>query len=146
MPDESFAEHRTFEARGDGYAATTARFEASVTPGRPHRLRAELPTLDAVVVGETVAEVVEEGWFETFEARLAGLDGVTEGSVEPPAVSREEDTVVVEVAFEGGGDPASDAAALLNFVEGTWIQGIVPGYDYREDVQSVRERARDRGG
>jgi len=61
-------------------------------------------------------------------------------------VSLAGDDVVVEVTFDGGADPAADAEALVNFLEGTWFQGIVPGYEYREDVQSMRERAHERGG
>lgn len=146
MTAEAFEKHRGFEVRDGAYAATTTQFEATVAGPGPYRLRAELPTLDAAVEGETVAEVVEEGWYETFARRVDGLDGVTEGAVEPPSVSREDDRVVVEVTFDGGEDPAEEAAALTNFIEGTWFEGVVPGYEYRDDVQSVRERAHRRGG
>jgi hypothetical protein len=39
------------------------------------------------------------------------------------------------------GKAADDALALVNYVEGTWFQGVVPGYDYVEKVQSMREQA-----
>jgi hypothetical protein len=145
MTAQAFESHHEFEGGDSEYAVTTAQFEATVTVGEPHRLRAELPTLDAVVVGESVADVVEEGWFDTFRRRIEDLSGVTTGSVESPAVSREGRTVVVEVAFDGKA-PADDAVALLNSIEGTWFQGVVPGYDYRGDVQAMRERAHQRGG
>jgi hypothetical protein len=40
-----------------------------------------------------------------------------------------------------------DAAAFINYVEGTYVQGIIPGYDYREPVARLLDRARqDAGG
>lgn len=144
MTAEAFERHHDFEGEDGEYAVTTAQFEATVTAGERYHLRAELPTLDAVVVGESVADVVEEGWFDTFRRRVADLSGVTTGSVESPTVSLADRTVVVETTFDAT-EPAEDALALVNSIEGTWFQGVVPGYDYRGDVQAMRERAHQRG-
>jgi len=145
MSAEAFDSHPEFERDGDGFDVTTAQFDATVTAGEGYRLRMELPTLDAVVVDETVGDAVEEGWYDTFRRRVATLgDGVTVGSADAPELGRKGSTVVVRVAFESE-SPADDALALVNFVEGTWFQGIVPGYEYRGDVQAMRERAYDRG-
>lgn len=135
-----------FERSGDEFAATHATFDATVAvEDDACRVVVELPTLDAAVVDEEVPDVVADGWFETFERRLGGVEGVAASAdVSEPAVERREETVVVEAAFSGG-DAAEEARALVNYVEGTWFEGIVPGYDYVEEVQAVRERAHQQG-
>lgn len=146
-PTAAFESHDAFEsAEGDVYEVETATFEATVHAGgsRCH-VTCELPTLDAAVEGEDVADVVEEGWYETLERRLAEIRGVTSATVADPDLSRSGERVVVETSLEGTADPAGDALAVVNYVEGTWFQGVIPGYDYVEAVESVRERARQRG-
>jgi hypothetical protein len=147
MRDATLDASEEFAAEDDRYRATTATFDAWVTPGDRWRVVVEVPTLDAAVAEESVADVVEDGWFETLERRLADVTGVTRtDDVTPPTVERRAETVVVETAFAPGGDPAAEALALVNFVEGTWFQGVVPGYDYVEEVAAMRESARRRGG
>lgn len=142
-----FDEHGSFVPRdtGDGYRVEDAVFEATVVPGgRRTHLICELPTIDAVVVGETVAEVVQDGWFETLERRLADPGGAVVSEDVDLTVTQIDDRVLVEAAF-GDEDPAGDALAIVAFVEGTWFQGIVPGYEYTDRVQAQREAARARG-
>jgi hypothetical protein len=145
MSKDAFDAHRGFERDGEEYVVVDATFEATAAPGDPVRVRVTVPTLDAAVVGETVADVVEDDWFRTFEARLDGLDGVTQGTPGEVTVTRAGRSIIVELTVEGGA-PADDAMAAIHFVEGTWFQGVIPGYDYREDVQAVREQAHQRGG
>ncbi|WP_135828055.1 DUF5813 family protein [Halorussus halobius] len=122
------------------------------TDRREYRVVVRVPTLDAVVEGETVAPVVQDGWFDTLDRRLADAHTVADAEVAAaPTVEREGESVVVTVAFERD-DPeraAEDAKAVVEYVEGTWVQGLVPGYDYREPAASFRERATqnyDEGG
>jgi hypothetical protein len=158
--ERAFSEHPDFERRDGAEFETPAKpFENVVTVTdadggdvRKYEVVVRTPMLDAAVAGETVAEVVEDGWFETLELRLADAHTVADAdSAEPPEVEREGDEVVVTVAFERA-DPeraAEDALAVAEYVEGTWVQGIIPGYDYREPAASLRERARqnyDEGG
>lgn len=145
----AFEAHDDFERAGDGFEATGATFDARVAVGADgYRVTVAAPTLDAAVAGESVADVVQEGWLETFSRRVADVDGVTRtDAVEPPVVERDGETVFVDVAVDRGGvEPAMDASALVTFVEGTWFEGVIPGYDYREPVASVRKRAQDRAG
>jgi hypothetical protein len=65
-----------------------------------------------------------------------------------PAARRTDDRVVVESTFADL-DPrrgVADALALINFVEGTYVQGIVPGYEYEGAVAEVVASARRAGG
>ena len=104
----------------------------------------EVPTLNATVEGETVAPVVEDGWFETFERRLEDAGNVTDGDVSDPVVTRQGETVRVETRIREEPQRAADeAVAVANYVEGTWIEGIIPGYEYDERVSAIRDRARE---
>ncbi|WP_135824183.1 DUF5813 family protein [Halorussus ruber] len=173
MTDESveraFREHPDFEQTDDdqfetpqkpfpGVVTVTEEDATDTDPdeARHYEVEVRAPMLDAVVEGEEVAEVVEDGWFETLELRLEDAHTVTNAdSASPPEVEREgsgEDAeVVVTVEFDRA-DPeyaAEDALAVVEYVEGTWVQGIIPGYDYGEPAASLRERARqnyDEGG
>ncbi|WP_115865231.1 DUF5813 family protein [Halorussus litoreus] len=112
---------------------------------REYRVAVTTPGIDAVVAGETVAEVVRDGWFETLERRLADAHTVASADeATPPTVEREGEDVVITVDFVQG-DPdraAEDAKAIVEYVEGTWVQGLIPGYDYREPAAGFRERAK----
>ncbi|WP_193570134.1 MULTISPECIES: DUF5813 family protein [Halorussus] len=149
--ERAFREHPDFEPTDDGEFETPAKpFENVVTveedgDSRRYEVVVRTPMLDAAVEGETVADVVEDGWFETLELRLEDAHTVAEADdAEPPAIEREGDEAVVTVEFASS-DPeraVEDALAIAEYVEGTWVQGIIPGYDYREPAAGLRERAR----
>ena len=108
-----------------------------------YRVVSRVPMLDSVVEDETVADVVEEGWYETLERRLEGTPKVTSVETTAPEIRTEGDEVVVESTFRGA-DPArvpEEAQALVDYVVGTWMEGVIPGYEYTDDVQALRERA-----
>lgn len=146
----AFEDHEAFERSDGRYEATTTplegvvRTETAEEGAIAYRVIVTAPTLDAVVEGETVADVVEEGWLETFELRLedphqAGRE------LEPidPDVRREDGSVRVEMAFTSDHPDRAveNAKALVEFVEGTWLQGLIPGYEYREPAESLLDRA-----
>ncbi|MDZ7700774.1 MAG: DUF5813 family protein [Halobacteriales archaeon] len=141
-------EDGAFVAEGTPFEATV-RLEAREGAVR-YELEMELPTLDRVVAGETVADVVEDGWFETLERRLEDADGALRADVDPPAVDRDERAgrVTVSAVYESARPDhgAEDAAALVGYVEGTYMEGVIPGYAYREPVAGLLERARERSG
>ncbi|WP_318568338.1 DUF5813 family protein [Salinigranum marinum] len=151
----AFADHDGFEAvAADEYASTASPFDARVTVDGVDNghvsfaVETRVPTLSAVVEDE-VADVVEEGWYETFELRASDAAGVTRGDhALEPAVRRagEEVVVVVEYTDIDERRGVDDAAALVTFVEGTFVQGVIPGYDYTEPVTSLMSSARDAGG
>jgi hypothetical protein len=148
----SFETHDAFERRGtDEFAVTTTPFDAAVRTadedsdgetGGDAAVTVRLPTLDAVVAGETVAAVVEDGWYETLERRLDDVHTVARvDDAAPPEIERSGDEVVLTVSFSTTPAP-EDALAVAEYAEGTWVQGIVPGYDYREPAAGLIDRAR----
>jgi hypothetical protein len=141
-------------SEASAYRATATAFDGVVHPGVDGDVRTtfavtvRVPTLDAVTV-EDVAPVVEEGWYETFELRVADVGGITRGDHEfDPAVRRVGREAVVEFEFAEL-DPVrgvEDARALVDFVEGTYVQGVIPGYEYTEPVSGVIAEARRAAG
>jgi hypothetical protein len=142
---DAFASHPRFERTAEGvFEIDGLDFEAWVRLDEGAVVLVdEVPTLGATVVGETVASVVEDGWFETFERRVTDVSGVVDADVDDPVVNRDGDRVRVEtrIPVEDGGDP-SVAIAAANYIEGTWVEGIIPGYEYDDRVQAIRNRAR----
>ena len=143
-----FDSHGAFESSDEGFSLITIPFDshAEVTDAE-YRIVVRVPTLDAATE-EAVADAVLEGWFETFERRIAHNDGTTRVNPGDPIVTLDVDAgeVRVEIGFETT-IPArgtEDAKALVDFVEGTYLQGVVPGYDYREPVAGLIQRAEDR--
>ncbi len=140
-----------FELRPEGtYAVTTIVFDASVAVADdpPHyHVTVRAPTLGAAVADDSVADVVETDWYETFALRVRDLPGgVGRSAVDEPEVARIGDEVVVEATLDASTPDraAADAKALAEFVEGTWVQGVVPGYEYDEPVAGLLSRARQR--
>ncbi|WP_281193483.1 DUF5813 family protein [Halorubrum sp. F4] len=152
----AFRDHGSFEPAGDeAWASETTAFDAEVSAepspedGRIRFLVAvRVPTLSAVTVDE-VADVVETGWYETFERRVVDVGGVTRGDHEfDPRVERDGGTVVVNFELTDVNERrgVDDAGALIDFVEGTYVQGVIPGYEYTEPVEGLISSARRQGG
>ncbi|APW96586.1 hypothetical protein CHINAEXTREME_01835 [Halobiforma lacisalsi AJ5] len=145
--------HDAFEATDDSaaYRLETTVFDAVVTATNAEGKRdarfsitVTLPTLDEAVEGETVAPVVEDGWYETLERRLEDAFTVAHTSThQEPAVERgpREVTVDLEYVAWNATEGVEDAKALIEFVEGTFAQGIIPGYDYRGPAATLLESA-----
>jgi hypothetical protein len=150
----AFRSHGSFEPlAGDRFEHVTTAFDAEVAVAASEGavrfdLTVRTPTLNAVTE-EAVASVVEDGWYETFELRVEDVGGVTstERDVDP-TVRRTDEEVVVEMTFEDldARRGVDDAGALVNFVEGTYVQGVIPGYEYRAPVTEILSRAQDAAG
>lgn len=163
LPDaaaQAFDAHDAYEPAPDGYRIETTRFDATLTasddaePG--WALRYEL-TVRAPMLSEAVAEdaeeqvgpAVEAGWLDTLERRVADAPGAVRDSVDPEVEVRERaGEAVVTYTFEwGDASRAADIAkAFAEFVEGTYMEGIVPGYDYGPPVSEMLASARSAGG
>ncbi|SDY50764.1 DUF5813 family protein [Halobellus clavatus] len=146
--------HDSFESRSEGrYAVTTTVFDADVTVdgadgAAVFDVTVQVPMLDAVTA-DHVAPVVEDGWFDTFSLRVDDVDGVLRGTDDVAvAVERDGDeaTVEVELVDIDPGRAADNAVAIVEYVEGTYVEGVIPGYDYTEPVTHLIQRAADAGG
>lgn len=149
MTNDAFATHDAYEPDDDGYALTTTPFDGRVAvDGDECRVSVTMPTLDAAAE-EPVDEVVEDGWFETLSLRMKDAAGATRGDVEvpDPTVERRGEEVVVEwtVTLGDAARAAEAVKALVEYAEGTYVEGVVPGYSYRSPVADLIARARTEG-
>ena len=147
--------HDAFDRADGGYALTTTVFETTVTAADAEgkrdgrfRVTVSLPTLDAAVADEHVADVVEDGWFETLERRLEDVFTVAHTDThDEPVVERDAEEVQVHLEYTAwdAAEGVEDAKALIEFVEGTYAQGIIPGYEYQGEAATLLENAQNRG-
>ncbi|MDZ7731342.1 MAG: DUF5813 family protein [Natrialbaceae archaeon] len=91
--------------------------------------------------------VVATDWRETLERRLSDVFTVTTAATDGElSVEPADATVVITLSYTA--DPVggvADAKALAEYVEGTYVQGLIPGYDYRGVAGDLPDRARTRG-
>jgi len=147
----------------DGRASvTTTVFEGVLTTDEADAEWADhyvvtvvVPTLSAAVAGE-VGDAVESGWLDTLERRLEDAPKATRATVDLAAfeVTSDDDTVTVTYEFTNGTpNQAIDIAkTFVEYVEGTYAEGVVPGYDYQPPVSKLLQQAQsgssegERGG
>jgi len=146
--------HRAFEQAGElRFRSTTTAFDGVVgatetDDGASFAVTVTIPMLGAVT-DDDLAPIVEDGWYETFERRVTDLGAIFRTDRElTPQVSRDDTEAVVTVTLtdQNIDRGVDDAAALIDFVEGTYVQGIIPGYTYTDPVAGLLEQARAAGG
>ena len=153
--ERAFDYHDAFEPDGDGYIVTTTAFEGRVSAVdgpeyyAAYTVTVRVPTLDGATADE-VGDAVADGWFETFERRLEDAPQATRAAVDLDTfdVEREEEDIYVTFGFEwGNADKAAEIAkAFVEYVEGTYVEGVIPGYEYVEPVSNLVDTASQEGG
>ena len=159
VPDRfvrAFEAHEAFErASEEEFTLTTTRLGARVTAegtddwALRYAVTVSAPMLSAVVVGDTVGPAVERGWFDTYELRLEDAAGAVRHDVELEDHTVEERTGEAVATFEfewGNADQApAIAKAIAEYAEGTYVEGVVPGYEYGPPVSDLLSSARQGG-
>jgi len=147
--EAAFANHDAFEARAEGYRVRTTAFDGAVRiheggDASSYVLTVRAPTLSAATADQ-VGPTVADGWFETLKRRLAEAPTSTRVEVALDAFGlRSEDEEVVAVFECSVADPHTAAAVAKTFteyVEGTYVEGVVPGYEYEGVVAELLGRA-----
>lgn len=153
MTDTSkFDRHDAYSSEGGEYVLGTTKFDSRVTvteasSSTRYTLTVRAPTLDSAVE-EDVGPSLLDGWFETFERRLEDAPMAVRDTVEldEHSVHSDDGDAVATLSFYfkyKKTDRAPDVAkAMAEYVEGTYIEGIVPGYTYRPPVSEMLDRAR----
>lgn len=141
----AFEAHDAYERNGEEFRLTTTAFGGQVrfqeTDGyaTAYELTVRAPMLSAAT-DDDVGAAVEDGWFDTYALRLEDAAVSIRDSVDVDYEIREEaGDAVATFRFEWG-DPnraAAIAKALAEYTEGTYVEGIVPGYEYEEPVASL---------
>jgi hypothetical protein len=153
--DSAFDAHEAFEASDEGYRVTTTVFDATVTAteaeefGYRFTVTVRAPMLREAVAEEVVGPAVEEGWFETYERRLEDATMATRSQVdlEGYEVVDEDGEAVATFVFEYGDAEGGAAIAktIVEYVEGTYVEGVVPGYEYASPVADLLQQAKATG-
>ncbi len=158
-PDRALRAFRSHDSLDDPdtdgtVRVTTTPFDATVaaSDGADGRIEfavtARVPTLSTVTEDE-VADVVEDGWADTFRRRVENIGAVTAGGHDlTPQVERDGEELVVTATLSDLDHDrgANDAVAVVDYVEGTYVQGVIPGYDYTPPVDGLIDAARAAGG
>lgn len=151
----AFERHDAFERNGEWFELTTTGFDGRVTAATTdgaaiaYTVEVRAPMLSTAVSG-TVGAAVEDGWFETYELRLEDAPMAVRGSLtlDEQRVFEETGEAVAIFEFElENADRAPDASkAIVEFVEGTYVEGVIPGYDYVPPVSPLLSEALRAGG
>lgn len=159
LPDgveQAFGRHDAYERADDErFELTTTVFDGTVTADNAPEWRVaytvtvRAPTLQAATSDE-VGDAVADGWFETLELRLEDAPKATRATVELDDYRIERDGHDVVTTYEftlGNADRAADVAkAFVEYVEGTYVEGVVPGYSYEGRVADLVSDASSGGG
>jgi hypothetical protein len=158
MPDSAaraFGRHDAFERLDDAaFELTTSAFGGRVTAAETdsHRLTytvtVSVPTLEAATADE-VGDAVAGGWLDTLERRLEDVPQSTRADVDLAGFDVEADGAEVFVTFQfawGNADRAAGIAkTFAEYVEGTYVESVVPGYSYEGTVASLLSSASQGG-
>ena len=152
--EDALDAHEAFVPTENGYALETTVFETTVTANQAEgprdgeiRVTVRLPTLDAATT-DHVASIVEDDWFETLERRLADVFSVAHTTRhQDPRLERDGDEVRVTLEYVtwDAREGVEDAKTIIEYVEGTFAQGLIPGYDYRGEAATLLENAQAAG-
>ncbi|WP_436900418.1 DUF5813 family protein [Halovenus halobia] len=153
IPDsarDAFEGHDAITDTEEGYAVETTVFDGFVRASEgpdwknTYTVTVFVPTLSAATT-EAVGPAVEDGWRDTLERRLEDAPQATRSNVDLHDLSVEEidDELQITFTFEWG--DADRAAAIaktfVEYVEGTYVEGIVPGYEYVSPVADLLSAA-----
>src|SRR6056297_611794 len=151
---KAFAANDAFERDDDSFLVTTSRFESHVTAADTddwaleYALTVRAPMLSSATADE-VGDAVESGWFDTYERRLEDAPMATRSDVDLDelTVTEEDGAAVATFTFEyGNADHAPEVAkAMAEYVEGTYVEGAVPGYEYEGVVADLLGEASSAG-
>jgi len=158
LPDRAvraFENHDAFERDGRWFEVTTTRFDSRVTARETdgweliYTLEVRAPML-STATEDDVGDAVEDGWFDTYERRLedTGMAVRQDVTFDNRRLVEEagEAVAVFEFGWENADHAPEIAKAMTEYVEGTYMEGVVPGYEYRPPVSELLSRARSGTG
>lgn len=147
---EAFEAHDSIVDTTEGFAVESTIFDGFVTASEgpdwkhTYTVTVFVPTLDEATV-EEIGEAVEESWQETLENRLEDAPKATRASVELHQFEIEPlgEQLQITYTFEWGEPQRATeiAKTFVEYVEGTYVEGIIPGYEYEPPVSDLLANA-----
>jgi len=151
----AFDNHDSLTTRDGSGVVTTTAFDGTVTADTgeattAYTVTVVVPTIESATSGE-VGDAVAADWVRTLRRRLEDAPTATRAAVDLDSfeVETRDDTVHVEYGFSytSPARAARIATAFVEFVEGTYVEGIVPGYEYESPVADLLSQASgEKGG
>ncbi|MFC7057518.1 DUF5813 family protein [Halovenus salina] len=141
----ALSSHDAFERAGDEFRLLTVVFDTAVAvehhaSDKQYTVRVKAPTIQGATE-DHVGDTVETDWLETFERRLADAPSATRTAVEIDDMTVEDRGKTVSVRYQFScAEPdlgATLSKTFAEFVEGTYAEGIIPGYDYTPPVSEL---------
>ena len=145
----AFDDNDSLTIRKGSGVVTTTTFEGTVTADTresptAYTVTVVVPTIESAT-GGAVGEAVAADWFRTLRRRLKDATTATRADIELDSfrVETREGSVHVEYSFsdDSPARAADIAAVFAEFVEGTYVEGIVPGYEYESPVADLLSQA-----
>lgn len=154
-----FSRHESFAATENGFRLTTVAFETHVTtenktdPGEADKsgratatVTVRVPTLAAATADE-IAPIVADDWRRTLRRRLKDAPGALPArpTLEEFALTRLESDNQLEIVYRLSPGSADVTKAVAEYVEGTYVETTIPGYEYEPPVSGLLASARASG-
>lgn len=142
---KALAAHDAFEETADGFTLSTTTVESTVKADTQldaveFTVEVRVPTLDSATI-EEVGPTVSTDWFDTFERRVQDAPAASRRDVvlDDIQVRKDDDDVVVRYSYTWGNATTGVdiAKTFAEYVEGTYVEGIIPGYEYTEPVSDL---------
>ena len=150
----AFENHDSVALGEEGFEITTTVFDGFVTASEgpkwkhTYTVSVYVPTLEAAAT-EAIGPAVLDGWQDTLERRLEDAPKATRASVELVDfdVERIDEELQITYSFEWGNETKATeiAKTFVEYVEGTYVEGLVPGYEYEAPVSDLITSASDSG-
>lgn len=155
----AFERHETYTDANEGFIVETTVFDsrvvAEVSDETVYTLTIRTPTLSSAVEEDVGANLLD-GWFETLERRVEDAPKAVRADIELTAAVEPDDgeaVVTLQFPFDRPERAPAVVKAMTEYVEGTYVEGVVPGFTYRPPVSELLDTAthseeteHDRGG
>jgi hypothetical protein len=153
VPDEAreaFEAHDSVTATAEGFAVESTVFDGFLTASEgpdwkhTYTVTVYVPSLGEATADE-VGAAVEENWQDTLTRRLEDAPQATRSSVEIHDFEVEDlgGELQITYSFEWGEPRRATeiGKTFVEYVEGTYVEGIVPGYEYEPPVSDLLSSA-----
>ena len=142
---DGFDTHGAFEPAEEEYALTTVAFAVRAVPDEDTvTVTVRVPTL-AAATADDISSVVAEDWRRTLTRRLEDAPGALPARPQLTefSVSRHDDQL--EIRYRLSPARPEIAKAVAEYVEGTYVETTIPGYEYEPPVADLLANARTTG-
>lgn len=132
-----------------GFTVTTTVFDAHVTVEESiYTVTIRVPTINSASADE-IGPAVATDWRRTLERRLRDAPQATRSQVDLDEYGVEYENGTARIEYRFSWDDPSQAVQIaktfVEYVEGTYVEGVIPGYEYEPPVSDLLADATQSG-